>query len=91
MSAIKWVVCGNYQEYDNWLKQNHHAPTEWRYVADASVLRGHENPHGIFIGTYYMRQDIKAIMLQLQVSTRGTNEAIINAWKKVELYAPQSV
>ena len=91
MSAIKWVIAGNHNEYWHWLKENKYYENDWKYVDSVSTLRGHENPHGIFIGTYYMRQDIKAIMLQLQVSTRGTNEAIINAWKKVELYAPQSV
>ena len=89
MSAPKWVVAGNSQEYMDWLNRNGANRMEWRYVSDVSIIRGHSDPHGIFIGSYYMRPDIKDIMLQLQIATHGTNDAITEAWKKAELYAPK--
>lgn len=89
MNPPKWVISGNYQEYADWVNTNHHDKLEWRYVPDASVLRGFTDPHGIFIGTYYMRTDIRQILLQLQISTHGTNDALRGAWAKVEIYAPE--
>lgn len=89
MADVKWVIAGKHDEYWDWLKRNDYYPQEWKYVDSVSTLRGHTNPHGIFIGTYYLRQDIRAILLQLQVSTHGTNDALAQAWKKVELYAPE--
>ena len=89
MSDAKWVVAGNSEEYMRWVTANNHDRMEWRYVSDANVLRGTTDPHGIFIGTYYMRTDIRQILLQLQVSTHGTNDALRGAWAKVGIYAPE--
>lgn len=88
MTSTKWVVAGNYREYADWKFCNQAERSDWRFVSDADVLRGHIDPHGIFIGTYYLRTDIRIILLQLQVSTHGTNPALEQAWKKVEIYAP---
>jgi hypothetical protein len=89
MSAAKWVVAGDSQEYMDWINANGHDRMEWRYVSSPDVLRGTTDPHGIFIGTFYMRTDIRIILLQLQVSTHGTNEALRGAWAKVDIYAPE--
>ena len=91
MTTTKWVVAGDYKQYTDWLFHNQYNRSEWRFVSDADVLRGHIDPHGIFIGTYYLRTDIRIILLQLQVSTHGTNPALEQAWKKVDIYAPQSI
>lgn len=87
MSDVKWVVAGNYQEYTNWLHENNYERTQWRFVSGVDDLRGHIDPHGIFIGTYYLRTDIVQILTQLQVSTHGTNPVLQDVWRKVELYA----
>ena len=89
MSNVKWVVAGNSEEYMRWITANGHDRMEWRYVSTDDVLRGHTDPHGIFIGTYYMRTDIRLILMQLQISTHGTNEALRGAWAKAEIYAPE--
>lgn len=83
MSAPKWVIAGNSQQYMDWLRIYNHNRMEYRYVDSVDAIRGYRDPHGIFIGTYYTRPDIKQIMLQLQVATTGTNPAFDKAWERI--------
>lgn len=56
---------------------------DYKYVHDALVLRGIENPHGVFIGTWRQRKDIKDIVSVLMTSTRAKNEALNGIWMEI--------
>ena len=78
-----FVIAGNVNEYQNWLfhlKKTTNYRSNYRYVGVPDILRGIENPHGVFIGTWYNRKDIHEILERLVVSSRvdnpGLNKAI---------------
>lgn len=56
---------------------------DYKYVHDALVIRGIENPHGVFIGTWRQRKDIKDIVSILMTSTRAKNETLNGIWIEI--------
>ena len=56
---------------------------DYKYVHDALVLRGIENPHGVFIGTWRQRKDIRDIVSILMTSTRAKNDALNGIWMEL--------
>ena len=72
-----YIIAGNVNEYQNWLF--HQKTTNCRYVGGPDILRGIENPHGVFIGTWYNRKDIHEILNRLVVSSRVNNPGLNKA------------
>lgn len=53
---------------------------DYKYVHDVKVLRGIENPKGVFIGSWKQRVDIKDIVQQLMIASRSKNPTLTNIW-----------
>lgn len=49
---------------------------EYKYVHSPIVLRGIQDPHGIFIGTWRDRKDLKEIVEVLLYASYGKNQTI---------------
>ena len=62
-----FVVAGTYQEYRDWCMKNHHR-TGATYVDNPSRLKGYNQPHGKFVGTWYERDDIYVILSLLKIA-----------------------
>lgn len=62
---MKYVIAGDYLEFEHWLIKNNHNLLDYTYVYDASVFTGIENPHGIFTGSYRSRKDLVEIVSKL--------------------------
>jgi hypothetical protein len=79
----QYIIAGNIDQYRNWaadkMSVNH-----FLYVSGPDMLRGIENPHGIFIGTWYERKDIYDILLNLLTASRVENPEIRKAIKYYE-------
>lgn len=87
-----FVIGGNYVQSNEWVKQNitDYAQTHgaWRslsdyiIVTDATKLRGIREPHGVFIGTWYERSDVREILTILSQYSMGSLGVI----KAIEVY-----
>lgn len=53
---------------------------DYKYVHSANVLRGIEDPHGVFIGTWRDREDIRDIIAILMTASRAQNQALNGIW-----------
>jgi hypothetical protein len=73
------VIARNYDQYANWIHQRALSNEDWRYVNGIDSIRGIENPHGIFIGTWYERWDIHDILIHLVASSRVENPELRKA------------
>ena len=86
MNEKYYVICGNHQEFQNFVTQK--AGDMWVagntsvslsnfvYVNGTEQLRGISSPHGWFVGTWRDRKDLQEIIMQLGYSYRGTGEKI---------------
>lgn len=79
----QYIIAGNIDQYRNWaadkMSVNH-----FLYVSGPDMIRGIENPHGIFIGTWYERKDIYDILLNLLTASRVENPELRKAIKYYE-------
>lgn len=83
-----FVIAGTYAQGMAWVRQNisDYVTTHggWRslsdyvIVKDAISLKGYSNPHGVFVGTWRDRKDIKDIVVGIHLQSAGTNVAIKN-------------
>lgn len=86
------VIAGNDAQARNWIGQNitDYANTHgtWRSLSDyitvndANKLRGFNDPHGVFIGTWYERTDIREILTILSQCSNGS----IQITKAIQVY-----
>ena len=74
MSLNLFVVAGTWEEYEKFknecIHNGRYFGNTFVYVSSASTLRGHSNPDGVFIGSWYDRSDIDDIMLVLLAAIR---------------------
>ena len=62
MFKKKYVVAGNYEEYNDFMYRHRDTPNEiYVYVDSYTQLKGMVNIEGYYVGTYYKRHDIGAI------------------------------
>lgn len=73
-----YIIAGNIDQYRNWAADKM-SVNECLYVGGPDILRGIENPHGVFIGTWYERKDIDDILVQLVAASRVDNPALRKA------------
>lgn len=57
MEEIKFVIAGNYKEYENYILSKKLNKWFYRYVYDKIVLFGRDYATVILIGTYQWRDD----------------------------------
>ena len=62
-----FIIAGNHQQYRDWCIKNHYR-TGATYVDNPSRLKGYNQPHGKFVGTWYERDDIYVILNLLKIA-----------------------
>jgi len=73
MIKKKYVVAGNYQEYNEFMYRHRDIPNEvYVYVDSPKHLTGIVNIEGYYTGTYYKRHDIGEIKAMIRMS-KNTN------------------
>ena len=70
-----FIIAGNYDQYKDWLRKKILSPSTHVCVSSPAVLRGVQNPHGWFIGTWRDRDDMEEIFEVLLRSTDITTES----------------
>jgi hypothetical protein len=64
---IYWIIAGHHQEFADYFRDiiNNHPERldqyDYQYVNDPSILRGHRNIQGSFIGTWYLKPEATQI------------------------------
>lgn len=82
-----YIIAGNSLQAKDWLREKEYytgfsyKPQDFQIVMSADNLRGIENPSGVFVGTWYKRQDIRDILEVLLSRMRETNEGVMKALK----------
>jgi len=61
-----FIIAGNHQQFLNYVRDKGNR-SSFIYVSDATMLIGYHQPHGVFIGTWYEREDIEYLMGRLQI------------------------
>ena len=79
-----FVVAGNYDEYRYWVNnaRRSDSETDYRYVDGLDNIRGQRDIRGVFIGTWYERNDIFSILVCLHMANKDNEKsaaAIIEA------------
>lgn len=59
---MKYVIAGDYSEFNEWIIKNNYSLFDYTYVHDVEVFRGEQHPKGIFTGSYRNREDIIRIV-----------------------------
>ncbi|CAB5220914.1 hypothetical protein UFOVP240_54 [uncultured Caudovirales phage] len=70
-----FVIAGNWNEFTYYTRDKILNGTSYVYVSSPDTLRGHQDIHGMFIGTWRERKDIADILDTL--ITRTTNTDVI--------------
>lgn len=70
------VVAGTHQEYEYYRRQNQFS-SHYRYVTGPDMLRGLRDTHGVFIGSWRQRKDIKEILNNL-IAANTSNQVLIS-------------
>ena len=61
LKIIKYIIAGNFEEYNNYIKIKNLDDKEYVYLYDADMLTGKKNVHGFYVGTWRNREDITEI------------------------------
>lgn len=64
---MKFVVAGNYREYNQHIHKMGYNPNEYVFVSDVIQLRGLETIEGFYLGTYKDRPDLNQINALIQI------------------------
>jgi len=88
-----FVIAGNHVQAEVWIKKDLEkrmrrgettlSLSEYVYVDDAVRLKGISNPHGIFVGTWKERWDIKDVVETLMIQSTHPNTALAKVWKEL--------
>ena len=69
MIKKKYIVAGNYQEYNEFMYRHRDTSNEvYVYVDSAEHLKGIVNIEGYYVGTYYKRHDFADIKEVIRIS-----------------------
>ena len=73
MFKKKYIVAGNYEEYNEFMYRHRDTTNEvYVYVDSYTQLKGIVNIEGYYVGTYYKRHDIEAIKDIIKMSKNTT-------------------
>lgn len=80
---MRYVVAGSFDEYKRWRARKLASDAtfdhrDWTYVHGVETLRGLEQCHGVYIGTYAQRPDIDEIRAQIAIVNA---RAVQFSWK----------
>jgi len=62
---IKYIVAGNYNEYQAYVKRKTRDQVYYKYVSGVDRIRGLSEIDGYYIGTFYQRPDIEDIKVAI--------------------------
>jgi len=80
-----YIIAGTFDEYLQWVSKSNLSLNSTICVSSPAVLRGTQNPHGFFIGTWRERDDLEDIFMELLTRTDITSDShrrINNIWGK---------
>jgi hypothetical protein len=90
-----YVVAGTYHEAQEWIAKNYQervaigdkqaSTRDYFYVSKAEDLKGIQNPHGVFVGNWRGRPDIKEIVQGLMLRSAHANAALGKIYKDLNL------
>jgi len=88
-----FVIAGTSSEAQAWIAKNYQervaigdkqaSTRDYVYVANANNIRGHQNPHGVFVGNWLGRLDILEIVQELMLRSTHANAALGKIYKSV--------
>lgn len=80
-----YIIAGNFHQFANYKAKKLADPTcddltthTYTYVSSVETLRGVDNPHGYFIGTWYERNDIVQVVEELLIRSHLYNQHLID-------------
>ena len=79
--AIKWMKGNNQKRWDN--GDTSATLSDYVIVENPTIMRGHRNPHGFFIGTWKDRSDIMDIVMAIMNATYETNLNLRKIWNEI--------
>lgn len=74
-TLMKFVIAGNKQEYDVFIRKYGLSPNQHKYVWDPISVRGAVDPTGFFVGTWKARADIQEVLETMWLCMRTPNPA----------------
>lgn len=92
-----YVIAGTFDEYARFRLKckeiNRYENHTLTFLSSSDLLRGLINPPGIFIGTWYIRDDIEKILMTLLLVSQNNSqpeftkriEALDKAWKVLNI------
>jgi len=93
---VKYIVAGNYNEYQAYVKRKPRIECYYKYVATANTLRGLSSIDGFYIGSYESRPDIEEIKSAIAIikanhNTHRSVEFDWDSWKNNTGFVAQEV
>ena len=89
-----FVIAGNHEEAQGWIRfdisrrwgagETSANLSEYIIVDSPTRVKGYQNPHGIFTGSWRSRKDILDIALTLSLSSNPRNDAITNIIRELQ-------
>jgi hypothetical protein len=64
---IKYIVAGNYNEYQAYVRRKTRDQVYYKYVSDVDIIRGLSEIDGYYIGSYASRKDIEHIRVHINI------------------------
>ena len=86
-----WIIAGTWNEYENYIRHirsNHPERLEqytYRYASDPNMLRGHQEIHGSFIGTWYLKPEATQIYETIWLSHKFDSKLPAKAMHKARM------
>jgi hypothetical protein len=88
---IYWIIAGHHQEYVEYMsniRSNHPEKLDqydYRYVSDPNMLRGIQEIHGSFIGTWYLKPEATQIYETIWLSHKFDSKLPAKAMHKARM------
>jgi hypothetical protein len=88
---IYWIIAGHHQEYVDYMRNirsNHPEKLgqyDYRYASDPNMLRGYQEIHGSFIGTWYLKSEATQIYETIWLSHKFDSKLPAKAMHKARM------
>jgi hypothetical protein len=87
MKEKYFVICGTHSEYIEFAMRKCNeidgiSMSNFIFINDVMLLKGYQNPHGWFYGTWYKLPNLQDILVQLLTSTHGTTSHFVEINEK---------
>jgi hypothetical protein len=88
---IYWIIAGTWNEYEDYVRniRNNHPERldqyDYHYASDPNRLRGYQEIHGSFIGTWYLRPEATQIYETIWLSHKFDSKLSAKAMHKARM------